>query len=105
MDPYIAFQVDSAVVPLQECIEDLGDQCDDLASQLADLQHRYNTLEHILVLNRPSPPTYMSQSSQTTNQDASSMGESGHPHHALDGEKKSGGKTLQGFDAQLAQNP
>jgi hypothetical protein len=74
MDPYITFQVDSTVVPLQECIEELGDQRDDLASRLADLQNRYNTLEHILVLDGPSPPMYVSQSLQTTNQDASGMG-------------------------------
>jgi hypothetical protein len=105
MDPYVTFQVDSAIVPLQERIEELGDQRDDLVSRLADLQNRYDTLERILVLDRPSPPTYVSQSSQTTNQDASGMGQSGHPHHALDGEKKSGGETSQGFDANLAQNP
>jgi hypothetical protein len=105
MDPYITFQVDSAVVPLQEHIEELGDQCDDLASRLADLQNHYDTLEHILVLDEPSPPTYVSQSSQTTNQDVSGMGKSGDPHHDIDGEKKSGGETSQGFDANLAQNP
>jgi hypothetical protein len=74
MDPYITFQVDSAVVPLQECIDELGDQHDNLASQLADLQNHYNTVEHILVLDGPSPPMYMSQSLQTTNQDVSGMG-------------------------------
>jgi hypothetical protein len=104
MDPYITFQVDSAVVPLQEHIEELGDQCDDLVSRLTDLQYHYDTLEHILVLDGPSPPTYVTQSSQT-NQDVSGMGKSGHTHHALDGEKKSGGETSQGFDAKLAQNP
>jgi hypothetical protein len=97
--------VDSAVVPLQEYTEELGDQRDNLASRLADLQNCYNTLEHILVLDGPSPPTYVSQSSQTTNQDASDMGKSGHSHHVIDGEKKSGGEMSQGFDAKLAQNP
>jgi hypothetical protein len=87
LDPYVKFQVDCTVVPLQEHIEELGDQCDDLVNGLVDLQNRYDTLEHILVLDGPSPPMYVSQSSQTTNQDTSSMGESGHPHHSIDGKK------------------
>jgi hypothetical protein len=105
MDPYITFQVDFAVAPLQERIKELGDQCDNLVSQLADLQAYYDTLEHILVLDGPSPPIYMSQSSQTTNQDVSGMGKSGHPHHALERENKSGGKTSQGLDDHMAQDP
>jgi hypothetical protein len=109
MDPYITFQVDSAVVPLQEHIEELGDQHDDLASQLADLQNCYDTLEHILVLDGPLPPTYVSQFSQTTNQDVSSMGKSGDPHHAIDGEKKVEGKhrkdTMETWHKSLDKYP